>query len=563
MSLDHTLEPIPEVKTRLSEQGEAFALGFVLIAGLTLVTPILSVVLSVPALISVALVGLLYGVVALLLRQVLAGLLVGFVVTAGFAADVPLASIEYLNSVTGALGPELLLSQIPLLILFILVVSTESHELIRERTLAETLFAAFVGWSVLAALFGATARTDVALFFSLLMAQLLVVIVLLRYTIQQGILQFQTVVQIFTGTVFAQSLFAIAQFINGGTFGISTLGESGEETISTFSFGPLGTLSTGTFVSGFTGGQFILASLIILAVPILLAASIRSNGWLRVASLGGILTMILVLRATAGDAARGGLLVAGALFMVFTGYLYRTMLRNRIQYVLSEGTAEINVLFGKNTLLSGAASLFSLVLILYPSSESGASSVVTNVENGGETTIPAASSAQSTTTAANDAGETTPQQVDYVGSLLENLSLPFFSLHNLGTRVQQYISGLDIFVQHPLFGIGGGNFRYYATEYGVSQPLPLHNIYIALLAETGLPGFLLYVGAVILTIWYGGRVVAEHDRKSILLVGVLCGLVGYLSFGLFDVLQLIKPTSVFSFGLLSGAVLGKYREEKQ
>jgi len=561
MSVNRLLQSFPEIETGLSEHRETLLLGALLIVGLTFIAPLLSIASGLPALVFVAFVGTLYAVAMLLLRRVLPGVLVAFIVTAGFAANVPLASNEYLRSITGAIGPELWLAQPVIVVGFVVALFRGRRDVFRGATLAELLFAGFVGWSVLAALFGATTRSDVALYFSLLMAQLLATIVLFRYAIQQRILRFRTVVLTFVGTVFAQSLFATGQFLNGGVFGVTTLGESGGRALSMFSLGPLGTISTGTYVSGFTGGQFILASLLVLALPMLFASSITSKGWLRAASIGGVFVMIVVLRATSGDAARGGLIVAGVSFVVSTVYLYRATLRDRADQVLSKRYPATMIRAGWDTLLTAAVSLLSIVLIMYPSSRSGEASIVTDVGNGGGTTTTRSEGVESTTTPAGSTTETTTPQASTSSSLLENLSVPYFDVSSLGIRLQQYLIGLELFVQYPLFGIGGGNFRYYATEYGLPKPRPMHNIYIGVLAETGLPGFLFYTGALVLIFWYGGKVVASRGCESLLLIGVLCGMIGYLSYGFFDYLQIAKPTSVFSFGLVAGTVLGQYRKE--
>jgi len=556
MSVSRLLQPLPEIDTGLSDPRETLLLGALLIVGLTFVAAFLSIVSGLPALVFVAFVGTLYGIAILLLRRVLPGVLVAFIVTAGFAANVPLASNEYLRSVTGAIGPELWLAQPVLVVGLVVALFRGRRDVFRGATLAELLFAGFVGWSVLAALFGATVRTDVALYFSLLMGQLLVTLVLFRYAVQHRILAFRTVVQTFVGAVVAQSLFAIAQFVNGGTFGITTLGESGSRTISTYVLGPFGTLSAGTYVSGFTGGQFILASLIILALPVLLALSTRSEREIQAASVGGIVVTIVALRGTAGDAARGGLIVAEVSFAILTLYLYRSRLGERIEQIAGRFPGTGNQA-GRSVLVAGAVSVLSIILILYPSSRAGDTSVDTADESGGDPSSFQPGSAGSGGT--DGAQETTAPSITVPDSALEDLSVPFFDMSNLGVRLQQYVAGWDLFVRYPLFGVGGGNFRYYATRYGLPYPLPLHSIYMGLLAETGLPGLLFYTSAVVVVFWYGWQTIVEAKGEGLLLAGVLCGLLGYLSFGFFDYLQLIKPMSVFSIGILAGAVLGQYR----
>jgi O-antigen ligase len=112
--------------------------------------------------------------------------------------------------------------------------------------------------------------------------------------------------------------------------------------------------------------------------------------------------------------------------------------------------------------------------------------------------------------------------------------------------------------QHPLFGIGGANFIYFSTMYGLSEPYPLHSIYIALLAETGILGFVSYVIVVCSVLWYSWKLGLEASDNNLLYIGIFCGMIGYLAFGFWDVLQLIKITSLIPFWILAGAIVGEY-----
>lgn len=573
------MSTLPRFRTGLSGRAERLALGASLIVSLTFVVPALSIVLGIPALVFVVLAGLAYGVAALAVRQVLAASVIAVIVTAGFSANVPLASDAYLASIPGSLGPELLLVQLPLALAAVVILLTDGRDALTDATLAEILLAGFVGWSVLAALFGATARTDVALYYSVFIAQTLVILATVRYVVYRGVVRFRTVVEVFAGAVVAQSVFAIGQFLNGGTFGLSTLGESGTQVLTTFALGPFGMVAVGEYISGFTSGQFILASLIVLAVPILFALGIETTGWWRGLSLAAAVVTIAVLRATAGDAARGGLLVAGALFALAVAYRYRGLLAGPVSARADGGVVAHTRRSVRSMALTGVVAALSLAIALYPSADSGTSSVVTDIAEGERSGATAANASMSTTTttAANTSAATAtpstttanatsaatdggaPGRMEAVQSLLQDLSVPYFSLTNLGVRLQQYLAGIDLFVQYPLFGIGGMNFHYYATEYGLPQPMPLHNMYIAILAETGAPGLVLYGGMLLAVLYAGVQVVTDDDGPDVLAIGVVCGIVGFLAFGAFDILQITKSPAAFSFAILAGAIVGQSR----
>ena len=551
MNLNHLVNHLPKFETSYSERQEALLLAVVLIVGLTFATPALSLMLGVPVLIFVALTGLIYGILVLVLRRVLVGSLVGFIVTSTFAANVPLASQTYVANVVGHLGPELWLAQVPLMVAIFCIVADGPRQVLVGTARTESLFAAFIGWTVLSALFGATARIDVALYFSLFMVNGLAAFVLLRYSIQMSILSFRSVIEVFILAVGAHSMVALVQLVHGGNFGLSRLGGGPPATISIISLGPFGDFTIGTYVAGFTGMAFILASLIILAVPLTLVLAIRARGWPRLALIGAALLMTAVLRVTGTDAGRGGFILAG--LMLCGAYLYlnwasvRDTLSNK-QTTRASAAADRLV---SNGLLTLATVLATVIILLYPSTGSGDRSVITEIDKG---------SGGSNGSNGGGASSTNPQS-ESIESFLHELSIPFFDLTSLGIRFQQYVGGVDLFIQYPLFGIGGANFIYYSTEYGLSQPFPIHNMYLSLLTGAGLPGFLLYIAVLGSVLWYGWRAVKDHAGNELMFVGLLCGVIGYLAFGFWDILQLIKVSSFLPFWILVGAMVGESKRQ--
>jgi putative inorganic carbon (hco3(-)) transporter len=61
-------------------------------------------------------------------------------------------------------------------------------------------------------------------------------------------------------------------------------------------------------------------------------------------------------------------------------------------------------------------------------------------------------------------------------------------------RVDAWYAGMRMFLSHPLFGVGAGNF----TEY---NDLTAHNSFVLVLAETGFVGFMLWLAFVGYTFW--------------------------------------------------------------
>jgi len=85
---------------------------------------------------------------------------------------------------------------------------------------------------------------------------------------------------------------------------------------------------------------------------------------------------------------------------------------------------------------------------------------------------------------------------------------------SVDSRLQIWQAGWRMFVQHPVVGVGPGNFHNLVQSYEprLAEPFAAHNNYVGMLAETGAPGLglysLLFVGTVV-TLW---RTASIADR---------------------------------------------------
>jgi O-antigen ligase len=70
-------------------------------------------------------------------------------------------------------------------------------------------------------------------------------------------------------------------------------------------------------------------------------------------------------------------------------------------------------------------------------------------------------------------------------------------------RVEAWYEGMHMFFDHPLFGVGRGNF----TEY---NDLTAHNSFVLVLAEAGFVGFMLWLAFVGYSFWMM-RVILRHQ----------------------------------------------------
>jgi O-antigen ligase len=75
----------------------------------------------------------------------------------------------------------------------------------------------------------------------------------------------------------------------------------------------------------------------------------------------------------------------------------------------------------------------------------------------------------------------------------------------IGTRYRIWEAGLKMFLDHPIAGVGIGQFSNYVHNYSISGipnylNLSTHNLYIQILSETGIVGFLIFLTIIIYTI---------------------------------------------------------------
>src|SRR5262249_9748903 len=70
---------------------------------------------------------------------------------------------------------------------------------------------------------------------------------------------------------------------------------------------------------------------------------------------------------------------------------------------------------------------------------------------------------------------------------------------DLNGRMDVWSSAIDVFLENPIFGVGGGSFT--AAVYGGrATAAAAPNVFLGVLVEKGLPGLLLFV-AILLSLW--------------------------------------------------------------
>lgn len=527
-------------KQQLYEDQE-IKLAVILVSGLVFGAPILSFILEYispplpyPLLVSTALVGGIYGIVAISLRERISGLYVALIVTAMFAANIPLTATA--NQYPLSLGPQLFLVEIPLVILTGILVIKKPF-LWKKMSLPEYLLIGFVFWSGLSAIIGQSGRMDLALYYSLFALAYTLAFVVVSRGISSGLFKFRSAIYTFCLSVLGQVLFAFVQLLNQQAFGLSYLGESVREYTTTLSLSTFVQFKTGLFVNGFTGSSYNLAHLIILIFPILLAFALQQQGRLQKSILTSSIFFAAFVRFSSSDATRGGLLIAILVFVTL--------------YILAAYKGSIDHPEGGRTNRShkliqfALAIVTSILVVLFPSNKSGRA--IRQPDSGVGSTGSTGSTGSDTTESLSEL----QQFLDTVSSV----SIPFFDLTTMGVRFYQYVVGILIFVDNPLIGIGGANFADVAPAYGLAESRLIHNLYIALLAETGFVGSVLYIGALVAIISKGVNLILE--RGDLLTMGILAGLLGSLAVSFWTHRLLDVATFSFPFWILAGMIVGK------
>ena len=131
----------------------------------------------------------------------------------------------------------------------------------------------------------------------------------------------------------------------------------------------------------------------------------------------------------------------------------------------------------------------------------------------------------------------------------------------IGTRTDIWRAAVSIWEQHPLLGVGVGGFPVAYAESPIPgklylpntvfQPPPhAHNLFLNLLAEQGIVGFLVFAALIVVALRTAIRLRAGPERFMRLLgTGLLAALLAFLVHNLFDVTMFDSVTGPYVFVL--------------
>jgi O-antigen ligase len=236
-------------------------------------------------------------------------------------------------------------------------------------------------------------------------------------------------------------------------------------------------------LAGPIGEKNRYAQIMLMLIPLaVMQFTGERNRWLRVAALG---CAILAAIATALTFSRGAALAAGLILVAMVA----------LRYV-------------KVGHLVAAAALIAVVLIAVPAYGARLASLAD------------------------------------LGALLSDEPAASETDNSLLSRATENLTALRVFADHPMLGVGPGQFpayyRDYADEIGVSvraADREAHNLYLGLAAETGILGLTMFLGAVVATLVQLARArtraLSRRPDLAAMAAGFMLALVGYLASGLF------------------------------
>lgn len=151
--------------------------------------------------------------------------------------------------------------------------------------------------------------------------------------------------------------------------------------------------------------------------------------------------------------------------------------------------------------------------------------------------------------------------IPFGGVIGERMSVVGVGMSSYG-RKTFYAGAGAILSDYPLFGAGLSNYhllwdRYFMTAWH-SYELHAHSTYLELLCETGISGFFLLFGPIVLIVYRISRRRIFSKSPDVADLSINCSIVGLLAFGVHELVNFeVKVASVVWVAALFGGVLAR------
>ena len=118
------------------------------------------------------------------------------------------------------------------------------------------------------------------------------------------------------------------------------------------------------------------------------------------------------------------------------------------------------------------------------------------------------------------------------------------------SRIEFMKAGIKLFSENPILGVGPGNFYRYSEAYGTKRYVLAHNIYLELIADTGLAGMFVFLW--ILFLGLGNYIDSIRNFRNkpekstgIYIEGLYLSFIGYLIYSFFHTNYLYQIIYVY------------------
>jgi len=365
------------------------------------------------------------------------------------------------------------------------------------RGIAVVVFAGFVAWTVLAAVFGSGPSGLAAGLYAIEQLRYFVVFAVAALVVRRS--NAWCAIYPFVIATAGNLMVSLAQIANGGRLGFLFLGEPPDRFFQpTFALGAT-EIATGFYAGGFVGHGRELAMVLLLFIPLVIAVALR-HSWGHVGLAGvGVVASVLSIRVANTDAGWATLLLLSTVFGT---------------YLLGVGVVRVKRQYSTLALVPVSTVVVAFVFVLFQ----------------GFLAVVRSNSANS-------------------GALVVGRGA-------VGVRIEQYVVAVRIALANPLFGLGGKNLYLVSRSYGLSPDIGIHNTYLANLAATGFVGFGLYLLAVVAVLWIAFRLALDTSGdERVLWVALACAMIAYHAYSSW---MWSYPWTVgnTAFWLLAGVAVG-------
>lgn len=506
----------------------------ILVFGLVIVIPLISISLDISLLFHVSLMAVVYLWYMYKSDRVFAGTASAFLVLSIFNANIPLARTEFSEL-------DLLIAD-PLALVLLAFLLNDYREWFghKKANTSELVaiggFVLFTLWAFLSAIVSNGPSSMAALMFSLEQLRYFVFFVVAALLTKKT--NVWCTVQPLMLSIYGNLVFAIAQVINGGSFHLTYLGDGPQRKVGSVFIGGI-KLSTGLYPGAFIGHGRDFVGLLLILLPFLVLVSFYDSKWGITLSTFGIVGIMLIIRIADTDAGW----MSAILILLLIGLLSGLMsFETKGNYYLRSAL----------TFMLGIVMSGFFFLSRFFTSSNATEQPSTTERNGTqpEPTPTGANGSHPESTASSSLRE-----------LLADLfaQLPLIQTDTLSIRLHQYAAAVDLGLKYPLFGIGGDNFVLVADLYDLPRGMGIHNIFFAHFASLGFPGLVFYTMSIGAFLWIATyRLVKSKAMVRFLWASILTGFVGFHAYT-FWVFAYNLSFATTGFWIVSGIVVGSER----